>query len=97
MDMVQVDWSQGIFSVKWRLLAGEGEKQTLQLMTSEGLGYDYYSNVVTIDYEVPVINRVVTSQYVAPDILVCTPVCATACVARPIFLPFSRVVYPGAR
>ena len=64
MDMVQVDWSQGIFSVKWRLLAGEGEKQTLQFVSSEGLGLNYFSNIVTIDYELPLIDRVVTSQYV---------------------------------
>ena len=65
MDIVQVDHSQEIYKIDWKLLPGEGQKQTLQVVTSEGLGLDYYSNVVTIDYEVPNINRVVTSQYVA--------------------------------
>ena len=65
MDTVRVEWFQAIYNVQWRLLAGEGEKQTLQLVSSEGLGLNYYSNIVTIDYELPLIDRVVTSQYVA--------------------------------
>jgi hypothetical protein len=65
VDTVRVEWFQAIYSVQWRLLAGEGEKQTLQFVSSEGLGLNYYSNIVTIDYELPLIDRVVTSQYVA--------------------------------
>jgi hypothetical protein len=74
VDTVRQEWSQAIYSVQWRLLPGEGEKQTLQFVSSEGLGLNYYSNVVTIDYELPLIDRVVTSQYV----VFCCPQCAAA-------------------
>ena len=64
VDTVRVEWLQAIYNVQWRLLAGEGEKQALKFVSSEGLGLNYYSNIVTIDYELPLIDRVVTSQYV---------------------------------
>ena len=62
-DTLRVDVYREIYNIQWPLPAGEGKLQPLKLMVTFQ-GINYYSNEVTIDYESPQLDRVVTMQYV---------------------------------
>ncbi len=61
-DLVFVVLEREIYLLTWRLPSGEGQLQTMQLVVTELTGETYLSNVVTINYEIPQIDRVVTNQ-----------------------------------
>jgi hypothetical protein len=78
-DTVVTTVQQEVYNIQWMLPAGQGSGQTLQLLVSQAFGDSWTSNIVTIDYDIPIVNRVVTSQCVP-----CSRVhLAVSCVLTP--------------
>ncbi len=61
-DVVSVSTSRETYGLKWSLPSGEGERHTVQLLVSNAQGDTFLSNVMTLDYDVARIDRVVTTQ-----------------------------------
>jgi len=63
-DTLRVDEYTSIYNIQWLLPKGEGKLQPLQLVVREGVSNMYFSNEVTLDYELAHIDRVITGQCV---------------------------------